>query len=440
MQDHNTQGVDVVVVGAGYAGVTAARDLSDRGLSVLVLEAGDRIGGRTYSRKFNGREELVELGGGWIALDSNPLMKRELDRYGIEVKFDAEPEEGIFFTDGVRREKFPIPAFEIPALEQIWFHARDAALRVDARRPISAQQLSDFDVTADEFFAHLDVPPATRDFVYAFLAAFVGTDPNNVSMLWPVTQMAAFGYTPFGYYTGLSHKFKNGTASLITAMLEQSTAQLELNTKVTAVHQDADGVTVQAGDRSFRAGACVMAVPTNVLRHIQFTPDLAPEKRAATAVNHPSKQFKVNMLVEGVERAPVCVGWSTFQTVIPMYEVEDGRWLITGFGEEDVMSMDPHSAEEAQKALNVYLPNAKVLAVDSHDWVADPLFDGTWRVDRPGDALAFTRFMNEPEDRVVLAGADIVDSVWRVWMEGAVESGHQAADYVLRRLGPFYSA
>ncbi|MEU5302570.1 FAD-dependent oxidoreductase, partial [Streptomyces noursei] len=55
---------DAVVVGAGFAGITAARDLADRGRSVVLLEAGTRIGGRTYTRPFTGREDLtVDLGG-----------------------------------------------------------------------------------------------------------------------------------------------------------------------------------------------------------------------------------------------------------------------------------------------------------------------------------------------------------------------------------------
>ena len=70
---------DTVVVGAGFAGICAARNLTDQGRSVIVLEAGDRTGGRTYARPFAGREHLTaELGGSWINRDLQPWMRAEV--------------------------------------------------------------------------------------------------------------------------------------------------------------------------------------------------------------------------------------------------------------------------------------------------------------------------------------------------------------------------
>jgi monoamine oxidase len=56
-------------------------------------------------------------------------------------------------------------------------------------------------------------------------------------------------------------------------------------------------------------------------------------------------------------------------------------------------------------------------------------------MDRPGAAFDMTRIMNTPEGRVIFGGGDIDDSVWRVSMEGAVNSGHRCASHVLSRLG-----
>jgi monoamine oxidase len=62
----------------------------------------------------------------------------------------------------------------------------------------------------------------------------------------------------------------------------------------------------------------------------------------------------------------------------------------------------------------------------------DPWFDGTYRIEAPGRAHAFPRVMNVPEGRVFFAGSDMAPSVFRsFWMEGAIESGHLAAEKVL---------
>ena len=72
--------LDVLVLGAGFAGLTAARELTQRGLSVRILEARDRIGGRTWYTEGLGRG--LELGGTWVHW-TQPYVWAELARYGI---------------------------------------------------------------------------------------------------------------------------------------------------------------------------------------------------------------------------------------------------------------------------------------------------------------------------------------------------------------------
>jgi monoamine oxidase len=79
---------DVVVVGAGFAGVTAARELATGGWSVLLVEARDRIGGRTWCKRSALGSRDLEMGGNFID-PSQQLVSREVSRYGIEV---AKPE------------------------------------------------------------------------------------------------------------------------------------------------------------------------------------------------------------------------------------------------------------------------------------------------------------------------------------------------------------
>lgn len=72
---------DAIVIGAGYAGLTAARDLSTNGFKTLLLEARDRIGGRTWSSNIG--EYPFELGGTWVHWNQ-PHVYREISRYGLQ--------------------------------------------------------------------------------------------------------------------------------------------------------------------------------------------------------------------------------------------------------------------------------------------------------------------------------------------------------------------
>src|SRR4051794_37911726 len=78
--------VDVVVIGAGFAGLTAARDLRDAGATCVVLEARDRLGGRTWTGTIPGTGVQAEFGGAWFSRDAQPNIAAEIERYGAAVK------------------------------------------------------------------------------------------------------------------------------------------------------------------------------------------------------------------------------------------------------------------------------------------------------------------------------------------------------------------
>lgn len=154
---------DVIVVGAGYAGVTAARDLSDRGLRVIILEARDRVGGRTYSKAFAGRTELMEFGGAWIACDYMPNLAREVQRYHVPLTQSPDLAHYSFLVDGLP-SSFPVPPGDLVALERAWLAIARAAERISTHLPLHLQSLADLDVSWADFLGPLDLPRATYDF------------------------------------------------------------------------------------------------------------------------------------------------------------------------------------------------------------------------------------------------------------------------------------
>jgi hypothetical protein len=84
--DENNNDFDVIIIGAGYTGLTAARDLATTGCKVLLLEARDRIGGRTYTTEIDGH--LFEMGGTYIHW-AQPNLWREISRYSLQDRLDT---------------------------------------------------------------------------------------------------------------------------------------------------------------------------------------------------------------------------------------------------------------------------------------------------------------------------------------------------------------
>lgn len=99
---------DTIVVGAGLAGLTAARELRKKGRRVLVLEARGRIGGRTWTDTFNSWE--IERGGAWVD-PLQPHVWREISRYNLTIVADQGPERVLMPTPGGFAESDPVAAY-----------------------------------------------------------------------------------------------------------------------------------------------------------------------------------------------------------------------------------------------------------------------------------------------------------------------------------------
>ena len=174
--------VDVIVIGAGLAGLIAAGELESRGRTVCVLEARDRIGGRVWLQRDALRGLDLDMGGAWVA-DVQPAVWAEADRYGVRREHDALPSSVRWRFGGERVERaLPVDVADLGALGRAVSAAR-AARRHDADRPPDAQGLEDLDVPATDWVAALDLPIRVRELVLFWISACASAYPASASML-----------------------------------------------------------------------------------------------------------------------------------------------------------------------------------------------------------------------------------------------------------------
>jgi monoamine oxidase len=404
------------VVGAGFAGLRAARDLAERGRAVIVLEARDRVGGRAYSVKLG--PQVAELGGSWFTPEQREV-RAELERYGQPIRDSVLPRHARWRTAGELRDGLPVPWEEVGALEHALQRiASDAASRAVGAGPAPR--------SGAEYIEALDPPPATRDFLVGWWQLMAGAPPEIAAVSELLATIAAHGGLT-GLITCLAHSPEQGWSSLAEAIVAASGISLRLATPASSVHEDGEVVAVDttAGD-TVRASAAIVAVPVNCLPSVVFTPPLPAPVQAAAGRNV-GCATKLVLLLKDVPPHGLAVG---HDPTLPLRwwwadEALDGLTLVIGFGWQDD-SFDPENREQVARAVAGYFPEATLVDYAQHDWNADPWSSGTWLTAPadPPDLFEPSRF--GLPGRVVLAGSDVATDE-AGWIEGAFRSGAAAA-------------
>jgi monoamine oxidase len=423
---------DAVVIGAGFAGITAARDLSQAGLRVVILEARDRIGGRTWYRPFADTDFSIEMGGNWVDAGGNPALMAEVERYGVVLDTSPVAESHISLLDKARSEAAcPIDRTDEIALERFSAEAGAQIRRIDPAVPLDTQNVADLDIPLSEYLDRFGFSRGLRQLMGAWIRQETGCDESQVSALHLMTWIPLLDNNPLAIGGTPTHRFASGTIDLQKRMLDDSGVELRLSAPVASVTQTGEQVEVrtQGGD-VVRARGAVIAVPLNCFSDLTFDPPLSPDKAAGAAIGQSGAAKKLWALVDGLPPKLLAIGEpeaaiDVFFTDYPAEEAGLGGDLIVGFATPE-SSLDILDRDEVELAVRRFVPEATVLKVDGHDWVTDPYSKGTWCSPPAGLLSRYASALQAPEGRLVFAGSDVAHA-FRGWMEGAVATGGVAA-------------
>jgi monoamine oxidase len=413
---------DVIVIGAGLAGLRAARDLADAGRHVLVLEGRDRVGGRGWTSTFPGTAVPVEMGGAWFTEDQ-PLVRGEIERYGLGVReFDADSSTR-WRTDGALRldEPFGDDPACLKAMDQMAHDAASfAAGHIDPR----------FLMSLDGYLDAISAPQPVRDLAYGWWSITGGSKPSEGCVEGLLGAMVSEG--PIGDMRYLRYAPQPGWTVLAEALASTDGVDVELSQPVLQVFHDDATVTVRTAHSTFAASAAVVATPVNTLPNIVFEPAL-PARVSDAAGASAAKAIKVWMLTEGVPERALAFGRGAGLHWFYGDRDVDGRTLVVAFGWID-SAFDPDDRTHVERALNAFFPDATLVAHTWHDWVMDEFSLGTWVNPWAGRPEVIHPHHLTPVGRLAFATSDIAGE-HQGWFEGALISGSAAAAAVGELLG-----
>jgi monoamine oxidase len=426
---------DVIVIGAGFAGATAARECASRGLHTLVLEGRDRLGGRTWTSQLSDGE-VVEIGGTYVHW-SQPNIWSEIIRYGLEtdvVEAAVEPEWALVPTGSALEWRLfsEFAAREKTLLERVF-----ESSRATLPRPYDPLFAGEIVTTLDKMSVRdrlneLDLAPADDAYLSALFGMESSSSPDDASFLTLMRWWACAGHGYEAMQEAVyGYKLAHGIAGLLEAIIADGGAEVRLSTPVIRVESRSAMVHVTTGEGdTVTAAATVVATPVGIWPRIEFAPALSAERidAAREGMQAPSSSKFIAVLRGESRRFYVQPRWGHpigFMWTSHLRNADEQVAVIFG----SPLMRDPNDPDQLAAAVQDLLPGVEIVETVAATYLeGDEFANGAWPFPRPGQLSRFEPHVNftRPHGRLAFASSELAAG-WCGFIEGALESGLQAA-------------
>jgi monoamine oxidase len=445
------EAVEVCVVGAGYAGLVAARRLRRRGRSVIVLEARDRVGGRIWTEQ-RPTGTAVDRGGAWLAPQHEAMhgLAREMGVATYKTYVDGAH----LLVDGARIRRYTglipkISPLAVASIALAQFRVDRMAKKIDVDEPWNSPGAAELDTrTIADWFEQMRVRRGIgRDLFEMALRGLFTSDLHQVSLLHLLFLVRGHGSieTLFSIENGSQENLIEGGAAAIAQRIAGELGDaVRLQAPVRSLAQDDDHVTIEADGVSVTAKHVVMTAPPALVLDMKFDPALPDDRVAlyrASIGGHETKTLLV--YDEPFWRAAGFSGQtsepgSAAEVTIDASPSDGSRGVIATFTfgpvAEQLATMDSDVRKKA--VLDALARRLGRRAATPVDFVETAWWSERWSRGcsmahlAPGILTRYGPLIREPFGRVHWAGTE-TSTISHGAMDGAARSGERAANEIL---------
>ncbi|CAN3702874.1 Putrescine oxidase [Microbacterium sp. MM2322] len=477
---------DVVVIGAGAAGLTAANDLRKAGLSVAVLEARDRVGGRLWTDVVEGA--MLELGGQWVSPDQQALIDT-VEELGLTTYSRYREGDSVYVgADGEAKrftgEMFPVAPETEKIIDEITARLDAMVAEIDPDRPWEHPNAAEWDTVSWDAWLRqqTDDDEAVRNLAFATGSAMLTKPTHTFSLLQSLLMAASAGsYSNLVDADFILDKRVAGGLQAVPELLaerlgddvflnqpvrriiwgadsatpdraaDSATGQRvdelrALTARVEAAKASAAGVTVIADGLTVRARFAILALAPVLYPRISFEPPLPRLQHQMH--QHISMGFVIK--VHAVYETPFWRAQGQSGTAFSPYELVheaydntnhgDERGTLVGFvSDQNADDLFRLSAEERKQRIleslsHYYGPEAKNTVVYyESDWGTEEWTRGAYAASFDlGGLHRYGADLREPVGAIHVACSDMAGAGYQ-HVDGAIRQGHRAAQEILER-------
>lgn len=446
-----TEETEFVVVGAGFAGLSAARRLSSLGRRVIVLEARDRVGGRVFTETHEGA--AIDLGGQWLG----PTQDRALalaSELGLSTYRQHVAGQNVLHLGGKRRLlRGTIPRVDPASLAAVgwtWLRLDQLAKEVPLDAPWRAKHAAEWDATTLESFLRTNAKTETaRKLLRYGMETVFAADPADLSLLHALFYIHSGGGLDrlLSSENGAQQdRVVGGMQGLAEGLAKKLPERaLRLSSPVRAIEQAGEHVVVHADGISVRAERAIVALPPMLAGRLRYTPAMPASRDQLTQRVPQGSVIKCIAIYERAFWRDEGLSGHAVTDVGPAHVQFDASTpegtpgILLGFVEGNA-AREWTSRPASERRDAVLACFARCFGVRAglprhyvdKSWTEDEWARGCYAGFFPpgvwtsaGDAL------KKPIGRIHWAGTETAD-VWNGYIDGAIRSGERAADEVVR--------